>query len=58
MTTIIQQPVGALFMKRLDDGRVEVAIRQGRVDAGLAFSQRELHTLYLTLGAWLVGLDG
>ena len=54
MTTIIQQPVGALFMKRLDNGRIDVAIRQGRTDARLELNQQELHALYVQLGIMLV----
>ena len=54
MTTIIQQPVGALFMKRLDDGRINIAIRQGRTDARLDLNQQELHSLWVQLGIMLV----
>ena len=54
MSIRIQQPVGALFMKRLDSGDVLVSVQQGRDVARLELSQSELFDLYLELAVLLV----
>jgi hypothetical protein len=54
MAAIIQQPTGALFIKREADGNVCVTVREHRTDARIRLTQEELHHLYCELAVTLV----
>ena len=54
MSAVIQQSVGAVYLRRIDGGEVKLTVTNFRDSAGLELNQSELFTLYAELGILLV----